>query len=196
MDTHKGLANCMGNVALYCSLLEKFHAALLRTSKQIHHALQSQDYPAAQRAAHTLKGICYNLGAEPCGALCAAAEDALKAMTPQTQLGPQLAALESVGAELARQITAALSARPPAAPRVASTDGKPGELEPVCHQLAGLLLASDVHAEAYAEEQATVLQGAFGDGYVKLLRQLQQFEFEDAMGHLNGLAQGAGITLA
>jgi CheY-like chemotaxis protein/HPt (histidine-containing phosphotransfer) domain-containing protein len=196
MDTRKGLANCMGNVALYCSLLEKFHAALLRTSQQIHRALQQQDYPAAQRAAHTLKGICYNLGAEPCGTLCATVEGALKALTPQAQLGPQLDALERVGAELARQITAALAARPPAPPSVAGTPGKPAKLEPVCHQLAGLLKASDVQAEAYAEEQAAVLQDAFGSGYDRLLRQLQQFEYEDAMGHLNGLAQGAGITLA
>jgi CheY-like chemotaxis protein len=180
MNTAQGLRNCLGNVKLYLSLLEKFHAALLRTAPQTREALQQQDYVSAQRAVHTLKGISFNLGADACGALCHAAEQALKARMPVQKFGPQLQILEHTGTVLARHIAQALTQHVPVALAPQDQEFSREMLMSVCLHLSAMLQGSDAEAQAYVDEHAQLLRSAFGQGYGTLLRQVELFEFEEA----------------
>ena len=193
IDTVQGLNNCLGNVKLYLSLLEKFHAALLRTATQTREALHQRDYVSAQRAVHTLKGISFNLGADACGALCKAAEAALKERMPAQQFALQLQALEQVSEELAHQIAQALAPHTATALAPQKQAYSRDLLASVCCKLLTLLQAGDAEAELYVEEHAQVLHAAFGSGYGALLRQVQLFEFAEALSNLAGLMQVAGV---
>jgi len=187
IDTVIGMVHCRNNFPLYCSLLEKFHAALVRTPGQIREALQKQDFGTAQRAAHTLKGVCMNLGAHACGALCADAERALKHHAPWAELEPQIDALERMTRTLARDLHNALASHagaqltPPH--KVLSTP----ELLSVCTQLQVLLKASDSHAEVLCAEHAGALRDALGEGFGALQRQIALFEYEEALVSLRAL---------
>ena len=195
INTVQGLKNCLGNVKLYLSLLEKFHAALLRTATQTREALYQQDYLSAQRAVHMLKGISFNLGADACGALCKVAEAALKERMPVPQFEPQLQALEHVSVELARQIAQALAPHAALASVPQAQEFSSEELETACLRLLALLQVSDADAEVLVEEHAHLLRSAFGSGYGALLRQVQHFEFEEARTNLTNLMQVAGVML-
>ena len=187
IDTVTGLIHCQNNFRLYCSLLEKFHAALVRTPDQIRTALQAQDFGSAHRAAHTLKGVCLNLGAHACATLCADAERALKHHTPWAEFEPQLNALESVTRTLAQHIHTALE--PHAQPQTIAPQKELSaqELQSVCIQLQALLLASDSHAELLCAEHAGALRAALGDGFGAMQRQIALFEYEEALISLRAL---------
>jgi len=192
LDTHTGLQNCQGNLPLYYSLLEKFHAALERTPTQMREALLTHDYASAQRAAHTLKGVCFNLGAAHCGALCAAAELALRQRMATREFAPALDELERVAHTLAEHIHEALPQRAAPAPHAAPA---PEDLARAYRTLALLLKSHDAQAEPLVEEHAALLQHGLGEGFGSLLRQIQLFEFPDALATLQGLAQAAGIAI-
>ena len=195
INTGQGLKNCLGKVKLYLSLLEKFQVALQRAVPQVREALQQQDYASAQRAVHTLKGISFNLGADACGLLCKAAEQALKERMPVPQFEPQLQVLAQVSAELARQIGQALTRQvlPVSAPPDQAPCG--GQLAAVCGQLDALLQAGDAEAEVHVEAHAALLRSAFGPGFGALLRQVQLFEFDDARHSLAHLMQLADVAM-
>ncbi len=193
MDTVEGLKNCLGNVKLYLSLLEKFQAALMRTAGQTREALELQDYVSARRAVHTLKGICFNLGAGDCGALCMAAEQALKQRMPAAEFSPQLEGLARASDALARQIQKALALHVPELPAVPAKVFSREQCEWVCNHLDGLLRFSDSQAELYVEEQAQLLHWAFGENWGALMRLVQQFEFEQARRSLASMMQAAGM---
>jgi signal transduction histidine kinase/CheY-like chemotaxis protein/HAMP domain-containing protein len=195
INTVEGLKNCQGNVKLYLSLLDKFHAALLRTVPQTREALQQQDYVSARRSVHTLKGICFNLGAHTCGELCSRAESSLKRQLPVLQYEPQLEMLELVSAELASHIVQALTAMDRrSSPRTEQAFAME-DLEKVCCKLISLLEASDADAQVCAEDNAQLLRPAFGSGYGELLTQVQHFEFKEALTSLQKLMQVAGVAL-
>ena len=65
LDTNRGLTLCNRNPKLYVSLLGKFVKAQEHTLETIRQALANADVDTAQRLAHTLKGLCASLGAEP-----------------------------------------------------------------------------------------------------------------------------------
>ena len=65
LDATKGITQCNRNPKLYVSLLGKFVKAQEHTLENIRQALTDADADTAQRLAHTLKGLCASLGAEP-----------------------------------------------------------------------------------------------------------------------------------
>jgi signal transduction histidine kinase/DNA-binding response OmpR family regulator/HAMP domain-containing protein len=195
INTEQGLKNCLGKVKLYLSLLEKYQAALQRTVPQAREALQQQDYASAQRAVHTLKGISFNLGADACGRLCQLAEQALKERMPVPQFEPQMQVLAQVSAELARGIGQALLRHVSAASAPQDQAPSRDRLEAVCGQLLALLQAGDAEAEVYVEAHAQLLRSAFGPDFGALLRQVQLFEFDDALHSLADLMRLAGVAM-
>jgi len=219
VDTQAGLRNCMGNRALYRSLLQKFQAALERTAAQTQAALQQQDFAQAQRAVHTLRGICLNLGADACGRLCSALESELKAQRPVGELDFPLLEFAQQTQALAQRIEATLAATPcmledsPARAALAlqAADASPlpgpaaAPLPPAgwngqaqlaaCRHLAQLLRTADAQAEAFVQAQTPALSQALGGGFAMLRRQVLSFEFDEALQSLLALAQDAQLVL-
>ena len=67
-----------GNVALYCSLLEKFRIKERKIATSIREALAAEDRVTAERLAHTLRGIAGTLGAKTLQDLAALLESSIK----------------------------------------------------------------------------------------------------------------------
>ena len=195
IETDQGLRNCQGNRKLYLSLLGKFQAVLQRTPSEIRSSLLAQDYVTAQRAAHTLKGICFNLGAESCGRLCMAAEASLNKQVTGLDFEPQLQALTDVCVQLGHRVGSALALHSPPLPVVQVHTYSKEQYEVVFRHLDALLQESDAQAELYVEEQAALLQSVFGDDFGTLLRLVQQFEFEEASHCLFNLVRGVNVEL-
>lgn len=195
MNTAQGLKNCLGNLKLYLSLLEKFYAVLIRTPSLTREALRQRDYASAQRAVHTLKGISFNLGADACGTLCQTAEAALKESMPAQDFEPQLQSLEQTSMALARQVAQTLAQLGPNVQAQQAQTFSVEDLATVCRRLAAMLSAGDADVEVLAEEHAPMLRSAFGSGYGSLLRQIQHFEFNDARSSLIDLMHRAGLAI-
>jgi two-component system sensor histidine kinase/response regulator len=64
LDTADGLARVGGNQKLYLKLLRQFVAQQGEAAVQIAQFLQAGDHAAAERMAHTVKGVAGNLGAK------------------------------------------------------------------------------------------------------------------------------------
>ena len=194
LDSGEGLRNCNNNLPLYLSLLDKFRTTLQRTTSQVQNALQRGDTPAVLLALHTLKGVCVNLGARHCGALCAAAEHTIKSNLPHEQFLVQFGEIQEVAAALDQAVAAYMAQHAPDMPSAAAFT--PQQLELACRDLDGLLQANDAQAEVMAAQHTAMLLRAFGpDAFGGLLMQIQNFEYDDARNELQALTRAAGLEL-
>ena len=194
LDSGEGLRNCNNNLSLYLSLLGKFRVTLQRTTSQIQDALQLNDTQAVLLALHTLKGVCVNLGARHCGALCAAAEHTLKSNLPREHFLVQFEEIQEVAEGLEQAVAGYMAQHAPDL----STDATftPQQLALACRDLDGLLQANDAQAEVLAAQHTAMLLSAFGpEAFGGLLLQIQNFEYENARNELQALARVAGIEL-
>jgi PAS domain S-box-containing protein len=189
LDAAAGLRRVGGNRDLYLRLLQRFAAGQAGAARRVRQALAAGERTAAEREAHTVKGVAANLGLGALGDLAAALERAVRGAEGEERA---LAAFEPA---LARAV-AALAALPapggtaaPAAP-VAPAAG------PELGELARLLEAGDGEAVDYVAGRAAALRAAFRDGEFAAIEQaVQSFEFDAALEQLRAAAARAGIDL-
>jgi two-component system sensor histidine kinase/response regulator len=175
------------------SLLRKFVAQTSHVPQQVRDFLAEGDAESATRAAHTLKGVAANLGAQQCSAMAAELEVALVQGESAAQLQRLLVPLELHLADLVVQIKGALPVERPKA--VTTGDVDVVQLRTVCRHLADLLGASNAEADAVLKAHADLLQRAFGDGFDLLQRHVQEFEHARALDALQAAALKMQITL-
>src|SRR5262249_4319097 len=77
LDTADGLMRVAGNRRLHLKLLRQFVEQQAQAPTNIAAALTAGDHAAAERIAHTVKGVAGNLGASPVQAAAAALEQAI-----------------------------------------------------------------------------------------------------------------------
>jgi len=188
IDTLKGLRHCGRDAVLYRSLLLKFSLQLLAVSGQMRQALAVNDLSTALRAAHTLKGVALNLGADDCSALCAKAELLFKADVVPEQIDAVVDALEVASHGLARRIQAALAFVPPAVPEGVPVDMD--ALAPLCAQAAQLLRQGNTEVQTLFAGNAELLRRGLGSDYELLCGLVEQFDFEVALQILLRAAPG------
>ncbi|MGE5503802.1 MAG: response regulator [Actinomycetota bacterium] len=176
LDTAAGLKRVRGKQPLYLDLLGKFAAGQKDAVARIRAATDPDE---ARRIAHTLKGICGNVGAEGLQVLAAAAEAALK---EGRDGAAELAALEgplvAMTAELERQLA------PPAAAQVPA-----GSADEVLARLRTLLADSDPEAEDLVDANLALLRNALpqADEVARLVR---AYDFDKALALLDPPAPG------
>jgi two-component system sensor histidine kinase/response regulator len=117
LDTADGLLRVAGNKNLYLKLLRQFVASEHDAPARIRERLASHDRAAAERMAHTVKGVAGNLGAKAVQSAAADLEHAVNKGKPAEALCDQLA---NVLSPLIAELRAAL-VEPPVV--TASTDG-------------------------------------------------------------------------
>ncbi len=183
LDTAAGLKRVAGNRALYLSLLRQFADKQADAGQRLAAALKAKDQGAAERIAHTVKGVAGSIGLNGLQQRCVELEAAFKA-----RKGVK-AAVSSFEAELARGIAVlqdALGAQAPAAQDAAVS---PVETARHAARLAELLKASDGEAVDYLHEHAGALRGAFAaGGYTEFERAVVGFEFDEALERLGDAA--------
>ncbi|PTQ67438.1 response regulator [Pseudomonas sp. GV071] len=191
VDLASGLRRVLGKPELYQRLLRKFAGSQKNFSAQLQVALNQGEGEAAERLAHSLKGLAGNLGAVDLQTQAALLETALK----DSRAGDELAPLIS---EVNQSLQALLQAieqlwqtpddEPPAAV-------DPAQLEAVCQQLAGLFAHDDPRAGKVFEAQAGLLRSAFDGDYPPLAEAVRCYDFEQALMLLRQTSEQRGLSL-
>ncbi len=94
IDSAPALRRMMGNTDLYISSLRKFSKLQENMAEMTRLALNTDDWAAAQRYAHTLKGVAGSIGATDLAAEAATLEHALAERQPKTDLTLLINAIE------------------------------------------------------------------------------------------------------
>lgn len=177
LDVDVGLARVLGKEAAYLRILQSFVSNEARNGENIQTALQAQDWPTAQRLAHTTRSCAGHIGALPLQTLATQLEHALQAQDlAQTQaaLATFLPALDALFAALQVHWPAP-AAVPSATPAV-----PPAGLERVALRLMHLLQDDDAASCAWLEHHAALLQSGLPADFVALQAAVQRFDFQEA----------------
>jgi len=86
LDISQGIQTCGNNDLLYRRLLHRFLTEQVHAATELNHLLKQQDWSAAERFAHSMKGMAANIGANSLSQFSAEMEHALaqkKSLTEQ-----------------------------------------------------------------------------------------------------------------
>jgi HPt (histidine-containing phosphotransfer) domain-containing protein len=177
LDYDSGLARCGGNIGLYRKILRKFCETQAAAPGRIRAALDAGDLVAAEREAHTLKGVAGNIGADAVQATAKTVETQIK-QEKDTDTG--LAALEPPLRELIESLSHILVSSELAC-RCDMPSHAP-ELRARLDRLQALLKDNDAEAGDLAEQIASQLADEETRRRIQpICALIEDFEFEDAV---------------
>jgi two-component system sensor histidine kinase/response regulator len=179
LDLQAGLRRVMGKEARYVALLREFAATQADAPVRAEAALAAHDRAAAERIAHTLKGLAGTIGADALQAQANTLEEAVRtggdaaAALPgvQAALGKLLAALQAV---LPAQTEAAPAAQ-------AASTMTQAERDALIAQLLALLQADDPKAQKLLAEHEAVYAQAFGAQFKAIKSAIADFALDEAL---------------
>jgi two-component system sensor histidine kinase/response regulator len=190
LDSAEGLLRVAGNRKLYLELLRQFSAQQSDAPVQITELLKAGDRPAAERKAHTVKGVAGNLGVKTVQLAAGELEKAI-------HNGADAARLESLRQQFATVLTpfvdrlrAALGEEPvsPAAPKAMVVD--PAQLKLVVEQMTRHLAEFDAAASDCLEANRGVFASLFSaEEFGKFEQQVQGYAFGEALAQLEQAAR-------
>jgi len=198
LDTKDGLTRVAGNRKLYLKLLRQFVEQQGPSATQINEALARNDAAAAERLAHSVKGVAGNLGARPIQMLAGKVEKAISTKTPSAELTPLLQEFGSALGEFVNSLRAAFPAAesaPPAPATAAPVD--PEQIKSVVQAMIAHLNNFDPAAgeclEAGREVFRTLLPA---DKFASFEQHVTGFAFADALALLEPAAKETGLFQA
>jgi two-component system sensor histidine kinase/response regulator len=185
LNSVEGLLRVAGNRKLYLKLLRQFSAQQSDAAVQITELLKAGDLPAAERKAHTVKGVAGNLGVKTVQLAAGELEKAIHD-------GADAARLESLRQQFATVLTPfvdclrdALGEEPasPAAPKAMVVD--PAQLKLVVEQMTRHLTEFDAAASDCLEGNRGVFASLFSaEEFEKFEQQVQGYAFGEALAQL------------
>jgi two-component system, sensor histidine kinase and response regulator len=194
LDSAEGLLRVAGNRKLYLKLLRQFSVQQSDAPVQITKLLKAGDRPAAERTAHTVKGVAANLGVKTVQLAAGELEKAIHD-------GADAARLESLRQQFATVLTpfvdrlrAALGEGPvfPAAPKAMVID--PAQLKMVVEQMARHLAEFDAAASDCLEANRGVFASLFSaEEFGKFEQQVQGYAFGEALAQLEQAARAPRV---
>jgi signal transduction histidine kinase/DNA-binding response OmpR family regulator/HPt (histidine-containing phosphotransfer) domain-containing protein len=183
LDTGLGLRRVQGMQKLYLSLLHKFVAGQADADRRLSEALAAGDKGAAERLAHTVKGLAGTIGAADLQQRSAMLESAIRDDLPEAETRPRMDAWS----DALRRMTTALRA---ALPQAESTPQAIESLDPdqaseLIRRVEALLRENDGAAVDLIEEEGATLRDALGaEKYRAVARAAQEFNFDIALDEL------------
>ncbi|HYL23184.1 MAG TPA: response regulator [Burkholderiales bacterium] len=188
LDAVAGLQRVAGNRALYLRVLRQFMQQEADVTARLAAALTRHDFEAAERIAHSLRGVAGNIGFTALHLDAATLENAIRAragidyaaMAVDTRMSAILAALR-----------AALGNGHPAA-------GVPDQQAAATHaaRLATLLSGADGDAATYLADHGAALRSFLSEAaYAQLETAVAHFDFEGALQSLRHAAAERGVRL-
>ena len=190
LDAAQGLRTANHNHNLYARLLEKFIPTARYFTDAYRTLIGNEDFTAARRLVHNLKGTAANLGLTELTDLTRALEDATDAVAAPARIE---AALRDVSASLARMVDALTSAgfgnvRDFDITQMVNIEDADIELA-ACGEtlktLESLLLEDDMTATKYVKALDGLMQIAeLRKPLRKLNAACESFAFEEALGHI------------
>ncbi len=191
LDMELGLRRVLGKEALYRAMLDKFASGQADAPERIVAALDS-DLEAAERWAHTLRGVAGGIGAVALSEQAARVENAIRQGAPAPDV---VRMVDDIRALLGPLVQALRAQLPAAAKAPALQDGgtlDSARFQAVSAQLADLLADSDPVASDVWQEHAALLRAGLGERFRPIARALESYDFEAALAELRGTAVGAG----
>jgi two-component system sensor histidine kinase/response regulator len=192
LDMKLGLQHALGRQALYVSLLRKFVLGQQEFPTQLAAALAQLDWQTAERLAHTLKGLCAQIGASALRGEAERLETAIRQREePASFASLQLTVLRQLS-EMMDAITATLPAEA-ATPASAGVDAQ--QLRELCTQLAAQLTTDDFTSGDTLDANAELLRAALGMYFTPLTDAVHNFNFATALDLLRKGVADHGVPL-
>jgi len=194
LDAKDGLTRVAGNRKLYLKLLHLFIEQQGPAPAQIADALARNDISAAERLAHTVKGVAGNLGARPIQQLAGNVEKAIATKTASAELTPLLNELGTTLQEFVDGLRAALPPVDSTAPVAASTAPlDPEWAKRVVQEMIADLNNFDPAASECLENNREVFRTLLAqDKFVSFEQQVGGFAFAEALALLELAVQEKG----
>ena len=177
LDTGQGLKRVLGKQDTYLHMLRRFVNGQRDAIATVQAALAAGDWPAAERAAHTLKGVAGNLGATQVQGDAGALEEALHHRADQATLA---ARVHTADASLAA-LVGALEQQLPAPVDVAASDTDARRLVTLVAELKALLQEDDAAALDLFGENVALLKFAYPASFTALEAALTGYDFPKAL---------------
>ncbi len=194
LDIAGGVRRVQGNTALYARLLKDFHRDFADTGQQLALAVQNKDLDGVRRAAHTVKGVAANIGAENLRYSAQELETATREGR-EHGLEPLVQACSHALAELLDGLGPFLDALEEARTEQGPTDLEPTAARTALHELADLLTQNSFMAGQAVEDLQTMLRGHAPETLAQLANAVAAFDFTAARAHLDTLARTLGLSL-
>jgi two-component system sensor histidine kinase/response regulator len=184
VDRSLGLKRCLGEEALYLSVLRRFPTGQGEVVAALRDALAQADRLLAERLAHTLKSDAALIGAGELQQRAERLELALREGAAEECIEEQLVAL----APLVRRLAAAIGEV--LAPDDAASDDAvdPERARAVCDELRSLLVEGEIASKQLLHREEAMLRAALGDRFESLLRSVDDYEFDRALALLDDCA--------
>jgi len=184
LDTADGLSRVAGNRGLYLKLLREFAAQQAGAPAQIADMLTAGNRAAAERCAHTVKGVAANLGAGAVQSAAGELEKALHGDADAARLEPLLRKFAAVLAPFVDRLRAALGEEA-TAPAASAAAVDPAQMKLLVAQMTKHLSEFD----AAAAECLAANRGAFAalfsaEEFGRFEQQVQGYAFGDALAQL------------
>lgn len=180
LDVAAGLRCVAGDEAAYRALLARFVAQQAATPERLRLAAQRHDAEELRRLAHTLKGVCGNIGARALYARAAALEARLRA---RTFAADEVEALADALARMVAQLAAWRKANAETPADGMSTDALLGELD----ELGTLLAGSDARAVDVLGSLDAAIPAKCRAAFAELARHVRGYDFDSALKALKAL---------
>jgi HPt (histidine-containing phosphotransfer) domain-containing protein len=192
LDTVSGLRRVAGNRKLYRDLLGQYVVGQADAPARIQAALAAGDRAAAERLAHTLKGVSGNIGAIVIEPLAAELEQALRQPGGMETIEPLLVRTgEALAAWIAQLQAALTSNRPADLPAAPALDR--AELQPILARLEQLLADDDAEAADVLAAHRAELAGTLPvEAFLALEKAVGDYDFEGALTQLRIAAARLG----
>ncbi|MDD4929099.1 MAG: PAS domain S-box protein [Gallionella sp.] len=177
LDMALGLRRVLGKKSLYLSMLRKFATGQKHVIANIYRSLEDNDWSTAERTAHTLKGLCGNIGATDLQQLAEKIESSIKHRSQfeeiNARINDMIVPLENLIAQLEQKL--------PEEPGGIAVIVDQIKLHEVCTHLEQLLSDDDAEAADLINHHADLLNAAFPVDYRKIADAISVFNFEGAL---------------
>src|SRR5262249_50390192 len=172
-----------GNRKLYLQLLRQYVEGQSGAARRIRASLDAGDRAAAERIAHTAKGVSGNIGADAVQSAADRLEQAIKAGKENEST---LAFFDSALGAMLSALTEALQQAGDVAAPAARIDGV--AVGPALSRLAALLRASDGEALDVVSSESAALRIALGAEFAAFEKAVNAFDFDSALDRLKTIA--------
>jgi PAS domain S-box-containing protein len=198
LDAQDGLSRVAGNKKLYLKLLRQFEQQQSEAPSQIEEALARNEIPIAERLAHTIKGVCGNLGIRAVQHVSAKLEKTIAAKTAPAELEPALLDFKTTLDDFVSRLRAALPlAESSSAPAIPVVPVDPERARQVIAEMMGYLNNFDPTAGECLEANRNVFQWLCpGESFAAFEQQVNEFAFGDALAGLEQAAKKKGLLSA
>ena len=175
-----GLRSLRGDAVRYVGLLRQYVDHHGEDARTVSRMVGEGNFEAVRQVAHALKGVSATLGLREIRRLASDLEQAAKAEDPAGELRGLVEELERTFAVTVNALQAVYGASTDEAlPEVPTVD--PKELAGMLDRLDSLLVSNDTAAVDFFEESRAAIVGALGDKGKLFERQVQNFDFPEAL---------------